>query len=196
MPWLVRSWIWFSSVALLTVVLAGCGPSGGESQRAAQPARGGHADHDHDHDGHDHDHDGHDHDHDGHDHDGHDHDGTAGDHAQPADFASGVASLHQQYEAIRDALQAHDTDKAHGPMHGVGELLEALPELAVKSQLGEQEMASVKSATDAMLKIYGQIDDEVHSGKQVDYTGYSEQLEKSMAELQAVLNGLAEPAKQ
>jgi len=172
---LFRDGVGFSLVVLLAVGLLGCGQAGNDATRAKQAAS-------HDHDGHDHD---------GHDHSGHDHAQT-----QPEDFPAGVAAVRQHYEAIRDAFQANDADKAHGPLHGVGQLIEALPALAAKAELGEQELASVKSASAAMFEAYGEIDHALHTGKQADYAAAADKLDKSMADLQAVLDGLTKKAEE
>ncbi len=172
----LRHGVGYSLVMLLSIALLGCGPAGDKAPGANEAAS-----HDHDHGDHDHDHGDHDH----------------GDHKDapsgPQDFPAGVVELRENYEAIRDAFQANDTDKAHQPLHGVGAVLEALPELAGKAALGETELASVKSAVAAMFEAYGQIDGAMHEGKQPDYAAVADKLDKSMADLQAVVDGLESP---
>lgn len=161
-----RRWLGYSFVAALSVGLLGCGPAG-DSKPAGGPA----ASHDHE----------------------QDHGDAKEAPAGPADFPAGVAELRKNYEAIRDAFQANDLDKAHTPLHEVGELLEGLPALADKAVLGEAERASAKAAVDAMFDGYGQIDGAIHAGKQPDYAAVAEKLDKGMADLQAVVTGLKSP---
>ena len=165
----LRHWVGYSLVTLLSIALLGCGPAGDKAPGANEAAS-------HDHDNGDHDHGDH-------------KDAPSG----PQDFPAGVATLRENYEAIRDAFQANDTEKAHQPLHGVGATLEALPELAGKAALGETELASVKSAVAAMFDAYGTIDGAMHEGKQPDYAAVADKLDKGMADLQAVVDGLKSP---
>jgi hypothetical protein len=161
-------------VTFLSIALFGCGPAGDKAPDANEAAS-------------------HDHDHEDHDHGDHDH----GDHKDapsgPQDFPAGVAALRGHYEAIRDAFQANDLDKAHAPLHDVGGALEALPGLAGKAALGETELAAVKSAVAAMFDAYGQVDGAMHEGKQPDYAAVADKLDKGMADLQAVVDGMKSP---
>jgi len=157
-------WLGYSIVALLSLGLLGCGPAAERGPAADQAAS---HDHDHDHG-----------------------DGQA---AGPADFPAGVAQLRKNYEAIRDAFQANEPDKAHEPLHEVGELLEGLPALAEKAALGEAALASAKAAAESMFAAYGEIDGAIHAGKQPDYAAVAEKLDKGMADLQAVVDGGKSP---
>jgi hypothetical protein len=168
-------------VMLLSLALLGCGPA---AMDVPSPDQSPSHDQAHDHEGHDHD--SHDHDQDGH----------AEDQTQPADFSAAVAAVHEDYEAIRDAFQANDMEKAHEPMHRIGRLIETLPEFAAKAELGEQELATVKSAAAAMFEAYGEIDDAIHTGKQADYAAASGTLDKAMTDLQAVLEDSQDEASE
>jgi hypothetical protein len=162
-----RHWVGYSLATLLTIVLLGCGPAGDKAPGASESASHGDDDHDH------------------------------GDHKDapsgPRDFPAGVAALRGNYEAIRDAFQANDSDKAHQPLHDVGGVLETLPELAGKAALGEAELASVKSAVAAMFDAYGQIDGAMHAKKQPDYAAVADKLDKGIADLQTVVDGMKSP---
>ncbi len=167
-----RHWFGCSLVAALSLGLLGCGPAGD-----TRPAGGPAAAHDHDHG----------------DHAGHEHGDAKEAPAGPADLPAGVAELRKNYEAIRDAFQANDLDKAHTPLHEVGELLEGLPALAEKAALGAAERDTAKAAIDAMFEGYGQIDGAIHAGKQPDYAAVADKLDKGMADLQAAVAGLKSP---
>ena len=164
-----RHWFGYSFVAAMSLGLLGCGPAGD-----TPPAGGPAASHDHEQGDHDH---------------GDAKEAPAG----PADLRAGVAELRKNYEAIRDAFQANDMDKAHTPLHEVGELLEGLPALADKAALGAAERDAAKAAIDAMFDGYGQIDGAIHAGKQPDYAAVAEKLDKGMADLQAVVAGIKSP---
>lgn len=169
--------------SILAVFLLGCGPSGGEST-GSQPA--GQAAAPHEHADHEHaDHKDGDHPHDGHEHA----DAVSG--KPSADFAAVVTGLQQEYEAIRDAFRAGDKGKADGPLHQVGHTLEALPELAAKAKLGEQDVAAAKSAATVMFEAYGEIDEAIHGGKDPDYGAAADKLDKAMAELSELAKRVA-----
>ncbi len=149
-------------IALLC--LAGCGPS-----PQPQPAAPQTHDHDHDH-GHAHDHD----------------DASVA----PTDFSASVAVLRGHFETIRDAFTESDPDKAHDPLHEVGNVLEQLPELAAKAGLMEQDLAKAQAAVAAMFEAYGKIDQAIHDGEQADYEAVREKLDQGMADLDAVVQGM------
>ena len=182
---LISRWTIGLGCCVLAVALLGCGPSGGPP--APSPAAGPAAD-PHDHDGHDHaDHQDGDQDHEGHEH-------QSGDSSQPApaDFAAAVAELQQQYEGIRDAFRSGEKDKADGPLHQVGHTLEALPDLAAKAKLGEQDLAAAKSAAKVMFEAYGKIDEAIHGGQEPDYDSVADKLDKAMADLNELAQRPAE----
>ncbi|MCU0982522.1 MAG: hypothetical protein MUF25_25470 [Pirellulaceae bacterium] len=166
-----RRWVGYLVVSVLSIAMLGCGRAGDTAPGANEAAS------------------------DEHDHGAHDH--GDGDHKDapsgPQDFPAGVAALRGHYEAIRDAFQANDLDKAHAPLHDVGGALEALPGLAGKAALGETELAAVKSAVAAMFDAYGQVDGAMHEGKQPDYAAVADKLDKGMADLQAVVDGMKSP---
>ena len=164
-----RNWVGYLVVVLLTVAFLGCGPAADKA-----PDSNAAASHEHDHGDHD---------------DGDHKDAPSG----PQDFPAGVAALRGHYEAIRDAFQANDLDKAHAPLHDVGGTLESLPGLAGNAALGETELAAVKSAVAAMFDAYGEVDGAMHEGKQPDYAAVADKLDKGMADLQAVVDGMKSP---
>lgn len=165
--------------AAVAVALSGCGTAGTDTD-PSRPQAG--AD-DHDHTGHDHGEGEHA------EHAEHGEEHAGDDHMQstPTDFAAGVGALRQRYEAIRDAFQADDVEKAHEPLHEVGGLLDALPKLVDQSELSDSDKATAKAAVTAMFDAYGQIDGAIHDGKAPDYDAVAADLDKAMADLDQVL---------
>lgn len=166
---LARICIGYSFGILFAIGLAGCGNDASRAPRAP--------------------HDHHDHAPDPHAHDHHH------DHSHPQDFPAAVAALRELYETIRDAFQANDPDKAHGPLHHVGHVIEDLSGLAAKAGLGEEELATVKSAAETMFEAYGRLDEAMHTGKKPDYAAEADSLEKAMADLQAVVDAMPKKAE-
>ena len=116
----------------------------------------------------------------------HQHASEAG-HATPESFAARVAELKECHEQIKDAFEKNDTEKAHAPLHEVGNLLEALPGLAKAAKLADNDLKTVATAVDQMFAAYGSVDDAVHHGKEPDYKAVASQLDEDMAALEAVL---------
>ena len=96
--------------------------------------------------------DGHD-DHEGHDHDEHEHADT---------FGGAIAELEELAGTISSSMAKGDGDAAHNPLHEVGHVLEALPELAKKDGLSEEDQASVKGAVATLMDAYGEVDAIMH----------------------------------
>ncbi len=151
-------------------------------------------DHDHDHDpdhDHDHDHDhGHTHDHDhGHTHDhdhGHTHDHSH--HEAPADFASAVAALTEYHATVRDALAAGQIPRADEAVHAIGHLLGALPALAEQAGVTGEAGETVQSASENLFAAYGQLDRAIHADETPDYEAVSDDLDRWLGEIRAVLD--------
>lgn len=121
----------------------------------------------------------------GHDH-GHDHE-----HGHRPD------SLHEAVEqlagieiAISEAITSGDVDAAHGPLHEVGELLQAIPEVAAETDLPKEEWEAVKAATDRLFGAYAVIDKAFHvkdGDKQAAYEQVASELTEALEEIRSRL---------
>jgi hypothetical protein len=152
----------------------GCGPGG--TDRSDQPSES------HNHDDHDHA----DHDHADHDHADHDHAQATEQEPLPENLSAGIAELQQHYQAIQEAFATQDVDQAHGPLHEVGGLLEALPGLAAQTDLTAEEKALVESSATAMFDAYATVDGAIHDGQQPDYAAVSDKLDQAMEQLKEI----------
>jgi hypothetical protein len=182
---MVRSSGLFAVLCLSLIVLwtaGGCGKSTTKAPPAADnktPAD----DHDHDHgdaEG-EHDHGDAKDEHAHGDADAHEH-GAAELHT----LAEGIASLEKHYQQIKDAFAQNDAEKAHDPMHGVGLVLEALPELGKAAGLSADDATNLQQAVDKLMEAYGSVDEAMHEGKTPDYQAVAETIDQQMA----VLRGL------
>lgn len=141
---------------------AGCGPA-----PAPGPAQGTEEHH------HDHHHD-HDHDH----HHGHDH------HAEvPETFGAAVEKVDSLRAAIKEAFEAEDMDKADGPVHAVGDILEAVPGLAEKAGLSEEDRTAVQEAVQTLFTHFGAIDEKIHGGEGKNYADVADEVEAAVETL-------------
>ena len=156
------------AIAYLAFV-TGCAPSAPTAPASTRVA----ADHDHDHD---HDKDDHDHDH--------------GDHDEPETVAAGIAQLEKLCADAKAHLAAGDHDKADGPVHMVGHLLEDLGELITKEKPAVE--AEARKALDAVFECFDKIDSAIHAAdeearKKLDYAEHAPAIEAALAKLKELI---------
>jgi len=152
------------AVAYLAFV-TGCAPSAPTAPAPAKTAAG------HSHDEHD-EHDEHDHDH--------------GDHEEPETVAAGLAQLEKICADAKAHLAAGDYDKADGPVHMVGHLLEDLGELVAKEKPAAE--AEARKALDAIFECFDKVDTAIHAAdeearKKLDYAEHAPAIEAAIAKL-------------
>lgn len=119
------------------------------------------------------------------------HDHTHDHHAGPETFAEAVADLQKVRDLTRDAFAAGDPERCHHALHEVGELLEAIPQLAAESELAETSWNEVKLASDNLFTSFGMVDQTLHSGKP-DTTVYS----KVAADIDSAIESLLAKTKE
>jgi len=129
-----------------------------------------------------HDHD-HDHDHE-HDH-GHAKPGTAAEHEHPTTLAAAVTELRELVGKVKEALAAGDRDKADGPVHAVGHLLEDMEGLVAKAKLPAEREAAVKTALGEIFAAFDALDTAIHgdADKPVEFAPHAEAIEKAIGVL-------------
>lgn len=121
--------------------------------------------------------------------DEHEH-GDHDEHAEqaPHSFAEGVAALQKHYEEIKTAYTQGEAEKAHEPLHQVGSVLEALPELGQKAGLAATDLEKLKQSVEKIFEAYGNIDDAVHQKKEADYQAVAKQLDENMAAISSLVS--------
>ena len=155
-----------ASLAFVT----GCAPSAPTAPASAKTAAGNSHD---EHDEHE-------------DHDDHDHDHDHGDHEEPENVAAGLAQLEKICADAKAHLAAGDYDKADGPVHMVGHLLEDLGELVAKEKPAAE--AEARKAIDAVFECFDKIDSAIHAAdeearKKLDYAEHAPAIEAAIAKL-------------
>ncbi|NDC63477.1 MAG: hypothetical protein EBZ59_05705 [Planctomycetia bacterium] len=152
------------------LVVVGCSPA------SQPPVVAVERDHAHDHD-HDHDHD-------------HEHDGD--EHGHPETLAAAVAELETLCNRTRDALAAGDLEKADGPVHMVGHLLEDMTTLAAAARPGDAEAgAAASKAIEDIFECFDAIDTAIHAADGraaagVDYAAHAPRIEAAIAKLREI----------
>jgi hypothetical protein len=123
-----------------------------------------------------------------HDH-GHDH----GHSHAPTTSSEGLAELTSLRNTIRDAFAANDMDKAHDPLHEVGDVLMAIPELAKKENADSEKLASIQKAVDTLMDAFGRVDKTMHGQEGSTYAEESATIDAAVLELESLLNPSATP---
>lgn len=112
-----------------------------------------------------------------HDHHGHPH--------GPETLKDALAELTTLRNTIRDAFAEDDADTAHGPLHEVGEILEAIPELAKKENVSAENQAAAKTAVDALMDAFGAVDKTLHGQEGSTYSEVSATIDSTLTALTA-----------
>ena len=153
-----------SKLVLLSLLTLFAGCTDDAAQRDAN-AGGGSAEHDHDH--------------------GHSH--------APKTSGEGLAELTSLRNTIRDAFAANDMDTAHDPLHEVGDVLLAIPELAKKENVDSEKLASIQKAADTLMDAFGRVDKTMHGQEGSTYAEESATIDAAVLELESLLNPSATP---
>jgi hypothetical protein len=121
----------------------------------------------------------------------HDHD--HGHRHAPTTSTEGLAELTSLRNTIRDAFAANDMDKAHDPLHEVGDVLMAIPELAKKENVDSEKLASIQKAVDTLMDAFGRVDKTMHGQEGSTYAEESATIDAAVVELESLLNPSASP---
>ncbi|MFZ4734073.1 MAG: hypothetical protein ACOYK7_16165 [Pirellulales bacterium] len=120
-----------------------------------------------------------------HDHD-HDHAKPAGaaheGHEHPETLAAAVTELKGLVEKVREALAAGDREKADGPVHAVGHLLEDMEGLVAKAKLPAERETAVKQAVEEIFQAFDALDTAIHGDAKeaIDFAPHEEKIGKAL----------------
>ena len=163
MTWMSRECL-YGLLMLASLSLAGCG----DSPTTAPDSPAEQQDHDHQAHGDEHEHA----------------------HAHSESFAEALTEVEEFHAAIKAAIGANDLDKADGPIHEVGHVLEELPKLAAKESLPESDLEQVKQTVDTLMDRFGAVDERIHDGDADGaaklYDEIAEEVDEAIAALKAI----------
>ena len=94
----------------------------------------------------------------GHSHD-HDHFG------RPKTLKAAIEKLVKMRDTISDAMDKSDPESAHDPLHDVGDLLKAMPDLAADTDLEESDWFAIKVEVDRLFDAFADVDLVFHSAE-------------------------------
>ena len=122
----------------------------------------------------------------GHDHKGHDH--------APETLKDALAELTSLRNTIRDSFAKNDQDAAHGPLHEVGAILEAIPELAKKEKVSADNQAAIETAVNTLMDAFGNVDKTMHGQEGSTYSEESATIDSTLNALTAACEIGSAPA--
>lgn len=103
---------------------------------------------------------------------------------EPADFSETLQNVETMKITICKAFADGTPENAHDLLHDVGHSLEKLPELAAKkSELTSDQLSKVNSAVEELFDGFGQLDDTMHGGEEVDIDELDKRLTKALSDL-------------
>ena len=122
-----------------------------------------------------------------HDH-AHDTHGDEHEHVHSESFVEVLTEVEQLLAEIKTAFAADDLETADGPVHGIGHLLEELPQLAAKASPSEPDRQQVKQAVDSLMDGFAALDERVHGGDGAgkSYDEVANQIDEAIATLKAI----------
>ena len=106
----------------------------------------------------------------------------------PTTSGEGLAELTALRNTIRDAFAANDMDTAHDPLHEVGDVLLAIPELTKKENIDSEKQASIQKAVDTLMDAFGRVDKTMHGQEGSTYAEESATIDAAVLELESLLN--------
>jgi hypothetical protein len=120
---------------------------------------------------------------DAHDHGEHDH--------GPESLKEALAEVTSLRNIIRDSFAKNDQEAAHGPLHEVGEILEAIPELAKKEKVSPEDQTAIESSVNTLMDAFGRVDKTMHGQEGSTYAEESATIDKALNELAAACDPAA-----
>lgn len=111
----------------------------------------------------------------GHDHEVHDH--------GPESLKDALAELTSLRNTIRDSFSKNEQDAAHDPLHEVGHVLEAIPELAKKENATAENQATIERSVNDLMDAFGRVDKTMHGQEGSTYTEESATIDAALESL-------------
>jgi len=122
-----------------------------------------------------------------------DHDHEAHDHG-PESLTDALAELTSMRNTIRDSFAKNDQDAAHGPLHEVGAILEAIPDLAKKEKVSAENQAAIETAVNTLMDAFGNVDKTMHGQEGSTYSEESATIDTTLTALSAACAADSAPA--
>ncbi len=111
--------------------------------------------------------------------------GTAPD-AKP--LAAAIGKLHTLADELLGAFEAGTPKAGHDALHGVGDLLKALPTLGQQAGLSAENLTAVSTASETLMDNFGKLDGSMHGETaELDIPAIKTSIESAPSALEKVL---------
>lgn len=101
----------------------------------------------------------------------------------PESLADALNELTTMRNSIRDAFAKNDQDAAHDPLHEVGHVLEAIPELAKKENAAAENQAAIEKSVNDLMDAFGRVDKTMHGQEGSTYSEESATIDAALEAL-------------
>ena len=102
-----------------------------------------------------------------------------------SEFKNSVVKLDDMNQVIKSSMESGDLDKAHGPLHDVGHVLESLSKAAQTEKFSEADMATINAAKDDLFDAFGEIDKTFHGKEGATYDEVANKIGVAMNKLKS-----------
>lgn len=112
----------------------------------------------------------------------HDHDHDEHGHG-PESLTDAMTELTSMRNTIRDAFAKNDQDAAHDPLHEVGHVLGAIPELAKKENVTAENQEVIEKSVNDLMDAFGRVDKTMHGQEGSTYAEESKTIDAAIEAL-------------
>ncbi len=101
----------------------------------------------------------------------------------PESLKDAITELKSMRDTIRDGFAKNDQDAAHDPLHEVGHVLEAMPELAMKEKVSAENQVAIEKAVNSLMDAFGRVDKTMHGQEGSTYSEESATIDATLITL-------------
>ncbi len=123
---------------------------------------------------------------DDHDHE-HGHEHGHGEHASPTTFPDAIKQLVSIRDTIKAAFAKNDAEAAHGPLHDVGRILEAMNKLMDSAGLDDKQKETAKTSVELLFANFGKVDALMHGDKGEKYEDVAAKIDEAVKALEGLV---------
>jgi hypothetical protein len=111
---------------------------------------------------------------------------TEADVDMPADYAAAMPRINEYRDSIRSAIDAGTPSKAHRPLDELDIVLNKLPKIASDSDVPRDQWEEVNTASRELRDLFNTLHASIDAGQPPDYPAVADDIEETIARLEAV----------
>ena len=92
---------------------------------------------------------------------------------------------------ISEGMEDGETEKAHGPIHDIGHILERVPKMIDASSLGDDDKKTLKQSVDVLIESFGAVDAKMH-GKEdgAEFSDVKDKIDEALESIRKISGSL------